>query len=338
MRKAWLPSLILAGVIIGCGGSSDVEIASYDAAIFEPIADCRVTRMATSGGTEHIIGQAGGLAFMVTNTPRAAVGFPDQLSVAEDIVADVNSGGDIVGYDSGVVLDTPGLKGDLSSFTPNALGFTLSDQRLRYYAISDSDLVAAILFPASGAGTVYRIGAPNTSFVNFEDLIPSYLSGINDDGKMCGTGTVKGLPHAFMTGADANLIDLGEGTARAMNAEGVVVGKNQDSKPYYTDGGTSSNRIALPLLPGFTLGEAMDINDSGLIVGWQQETEVSDPVPVAWYENGALVDLRTRINVMPADVGLYTAVSISNDGTILIQGRRTTGGLTQLGIILRPTP
>lgn len=337
MRKAWIPALILTGVLSGCGGSSSIAIETYNATLFEPAVGATVTRLATSGGTEHIIGQYNGFAYVVTSTPRG-LGFPDQLSPAEDIVADVNSSGNIVGYDSGVVLDTPGLTGNNASFTPNALGFTLTNQRLRYYAISESGLIAAILFPAAGAGTVYRIGPPNAAFVNFEDLIPTYLSAINDNGKMCGTGMVKGTQHAFMTGATSDLVDLGVGTAQNMNAEGVVVGRNESARPYYTQDGTSAVRTALPLLPGFTIGEAMDINDSGVIVGWQQETELSDPVPVAWYQNGALVDLRTRIYTLPPNVNLHKAVSISNDGTILIQGRRTDGGLTTVGVILRPTP
>lgn len=333
MPRSWILAPVLAGALAGCGGSSDVQIAKYDATSFSIGTSTSVTKIESSGAQDRIIGQTDGLAFMSTVAARGVVPYANQLGPAEDIVADVSGDGDIVGYDSSTTGGQVGLAGNQASFVPNTLGFTLTTEYLRYFAVSaDGVSIGVIRYPTTGAATAVRhSGGGNTALTNFTDFSPQSIAGINNAGKVCGTGSVLTQTHAFMS-VGTDLIDLGEGTARGMNEAGIVVGKNQNGRPYRTKDAGSSTRTALPLLPGFTFGEALDINSAGVVVGWQSETELSPHVPVAWYANGALVDLRSRINLLPAGVDLLDAVSISDSGAILVQGDQSG---TPVGVILR---
>lgn len=333
MRIKWTLAPLTVGLLYGCGGS-DVKIARYSAELFEPASPTTVTDIASNGSAEVVIGQVSGLAFAIPTVPRG-VGFPGLLSPSEDIVAGVNASGTIVGYDSSSTPGQPALTGTTSGWAANDFGLTLTTEYLRALAVSPNGTIGFMRFPATGAATVFRrVGTSNTILTNFTDFKPSVITEVNDDGKMCGFGFVATDTHAFMSSGNA-LVDLGVGTARSVNASGIVVGKNEINRPYRTLNSSSTQRAALPLLPGFTQGEALDVNDAGIIVGWQSESESSPKVPVAWYENGALVDLRLRVDTLPANVDLHEAVAVTNDGTILIQGRRTTGGLEPVGVILR---
>ncbi len=102
---------------------------------------------------------------------------------------------------------------------------------------------------------------------------------INDSGVIVGQADVQpGRPHAFLRGADGQLVDLGtpaEPSARpAVNNSGVVVGESwtadgQVHACLWQGGSVIDLNNAIPA-NGWLLTHASSINDSGVICGWGQ--------------------------------------------------------------------
>ncbi len=323
---------LLAGALVGCGGS-DVTLAQYAPSVLAPGTQSTMTDMVSTVGGLFIIGQADGQAFYQLGTGSPVL-YPNQLSGSQDLIAGINESGTVVGFDSSTTAGQNGLLGNTAAWAPSNFGATITTEYIRPSAIASNGTIAFLVLPQTGTGVAYRrVGATNTALTGFTDFKPTVINGVNSAGKIVGNGTVLTDNVAWMSDNNT-IINIGVGVANAVNSDGIVVGMNESNRPYRTVGANSTNRAALALLPGFTRGEATDINDEGIIVGWQQETTVSPKIPVAWYSNGALVDLRSRITSPPSNVDLQEAVAISESGSILVQGKRTTGGLEAVGVLL----
>lgn len=331
--SAVLGTAILGGALVGCGGSQGANLVNYNATTVFAQNNLTVSGYFAGPGGRFIIGDGSTSPFIIQFGNTLQSGFNAQ-SGTRDTVTDVDQGGVMVGFDADAAPGSGGLRGNAQSWGVDDFGLTLGTDRLRLYAIAGTR-IAALRVPATGAATVIRrTGTTNAAFTNPTNFRPTEVTDINATGKIIGNALLNTENRAFMTDSTTTLVDLGVGTARGMNDAGIVVGTNQFNRPYRTSSGTSSLRVALPLLPGFTIGEAMDINNDGVIVGWQAETTTSPRIPVAWYTNGALVDLRTRVGLIPASTELREAIAIDDSGNILVRGIRTDQGNAPTGLLL----
>lgn len=334
--SAVLGTAILGGALVGCGGSQGANLVNYNATPVFFLDNLTVNGYFAGPGGRFIIGDGSTSPFIISFESMLQSGFNAQ-SGTRDTITDVDEGGVMVGFDPDAAPGSGGLRGMAGpslTWGVDDFGLTLGTDRLRLYAIAGTR-IAALRVPATGAATVIRrTGTTNATFTNPTNFRPTNITDINATGKIIGNALVNTENRAFMTDGTTTLVDLGVGTARGMNDAGVVVGTNQFNRPYRTSSGTSTLRVALPLLPGFTIGEATDINNRGVIVGWQAETTTSPRIPVAWYTNGALVDLRTRVGLIPASTELREAIAIDDNGNILVRGIRTDQGNAPTGLLL----
>lgn len=338
MRNGFALTGLALMAVWGCGGS-EVELASYDARTINLGSSTTLGKMTKSGSSTYFIGVVDGQPFVRRESPDSTTLLGNSLSGSVDEVRGLNDSGQIVGFDTSTTAGQGGLVGNQTAWSVSTFGLTLGTDYLQPGAISNNGSIGIIrVTQANVFSVIRRAGSVNTTLTLPTDFSPRRVNDINDSGKIVGEGrlgTTSTASRAFMSNGN-NVVDLGEGTALAVNEAGFVVGQNQLSQPFRTTGPTSVTRAGLALLPGFTVGAATDVNDGNVVVGWQSETPLSPRVPVAWYENGALLDLRQRYrNILPAGVVLREAISISNDGTIAIRAV-DVGTSTNLIVVFDP--
>lgn len=124
--------------------------------------------------------------------------------------------------------------------------------------------------------------------------------------------------------AEATIVDLGRlpGSvamqARAVNNLGQVVGRAQFrsdggeivAKPWYWS--RSSGMIAMALQPSMVGGEAWDINDAGLVVGWA-ELDDGLAVPVVW---ASVIESPRVLPLLPG-YSEGTATAVNEHGVVV---------------------
>jgi uncharacterized repeat protein (TIGR01451 family) len=194
-----------------------------------------------------------------------------------------------------------------------------------------------------GSGIFFTVNRPAVVVGRKLTRLPSLLGdeapvnadgvAINDSGMVIGaSGTTNNAAHAFLW--DGAIRDLHTLTTRsnsvavAINQNGSVVGYIYDFSTFrYPFIWTPSDGMnALNLLPGYTTGQPLGLNERGEIVG------VAGTSAVIW-SNGVMTDLQTVIPTSPA-WDLDGAYDINNNGEIVGYGKN--GGLTK-AFLLRPT-
>ena len=117
----------------------------------------------------------------------------------------------------------------------------------------------------------------------------SFANGINDAGQVVGSSftAAEDFSHAFLY--DGSMIDLGRGTALAINRTGQVTGFNGSNHLFLYDGVMHD----LGTLDGASSIEPSSINDAGKIVGTAQSG--SGLLRAFFYDGTRIVDLNNLI-------------------------------------------
>lgn len=210
---------------------------------------------------------------------------------------------------------------DLGSLNNYSAAFGINDAGTAVgYSEAASEpgiLIEPVRWPAGGG--IFSLGGFPDPAATAED--------INEAGQIVGSASFgPGLnPQAFLWTPQAGMRSLGtEGAvfsfARRLNERGLVIGD------YYTTPGdrngfiwSRDNGLLLVGTPGTDTSDVNDLNNQGQVVG-----RLNDRAFV-WTRAGGFVDLNTRIPGAPADFTLFTALAISDNGSIVATG--STGGL-----------
>ncbi len=150
---------------------------------------------------------------------------------------------------------------------------------------------------------------------NLEGSDRSRAVGINERGQIIGISIVDSQSRAVLWEKDGSIIDLGEGSAVAINNSGQML-VNGPEHPLLLDKGMVVDLSQS--FPGEHLGGASAINNSGQVVG------SLDNSPVLW-EDGKGYYL---IDLIPSDSGwaaLNRATDINDRGQIVGSGVTTNG-------------
>ena len=204
-------------------------------------------------------------------------------------------------------------------FQPGALGWRGEFGYANEFDFGNGDPVRAFRWDASG-------GAVITKWIGSHDDV---ASDINNSGQMAvyiGSFELSGAAIFDPRFGLAHLPGLGTGEAStwafAINESGQVVGRAQVAgkieRPVRWFNGSVTD---LGVLPGFIEGEALDINDAGVIVGPLSDQNFAFGVmPTAGfvYVGGTMYNLNTLI---PPGSGftIHSALALNNAGQILVR-------------------
>jgi uncharacterized membrane protein len=176
------------------------------------------------------------------------------------------------------------------------------------------------------------------------------IAAVNAAGDECGeSDTADGTTHAtcwFVEDFSAP-VDLDPGTERLSFAEavaqtrrvvGMVIDLGRGARGFVWDPDTGV-RVLDPL-PGDALGEANDVNSSGDVVGGSRLPDPAQPAllhqaALVYGDDGVPIDLSTRVGSLPEGCTFRTAVAISDDGSIVVNG--TCAAVPQV-FLLTPVP
>lgn len=249
--------------------------------------------------------------------------------VGNSIATDINNRGEVVG-----VARFPGQRQehafrwsprtgmvDLGSLNNYSAAFGINDAGTAVgyseAAAEPGILIQPVRWPAGG-GIIPLSDFPDPAAVA-ED--------INNAGQIVGSAAFgPGLnPQAFLWTPQAGLQGLGtEGAvfsfARRINEKGLVIG-DYFSTPGDRNGFIWSRENGLLVVgtPQSDFSTTTDVNNLGQVVG------TLNGRAFVWTRAGGFVDLNTRIPGAPADFVLFTALAISDNGSIVATG--STGGL-----------
>lgn len=232
---------------------------------------------------------------------------------------------------------TPGLT-DLGGLPPNNRGVAhgVNDAGTVVGASSNGSAVRAVRFAPGGVADLGSLDGLTTT--------PARAWDINNAGQSVGhsrDGT--GVSRATLWQPDGSVVNLGGLTptgfaeAFAVSENGFVVGAAVNGttqfgtsirRPFFYDG-TLTELGTL----GRTFGEAKDVNDAGLAVGFVTNISGSPDRATLW-QNGVAADLNTLI-AAGSGWTLRSAEGINNRGQIV--GFGTLNGQTQ-AFLLTPNP
>ncbi|HTU89209.1 MAG TPA: hypothetical protein VMF69_03850 [Gemmataceae bacterium] len=177
--------------------------------------------------------------------------------------AAIADNGTITGGDSGAEVDVNGTVTALAdSKTFNTLAVTISNNG-QYVGGFDNDGNVE----DEGGPALWNLATGQVTVLNVDGL--GQTNGVNNSGQAVGVYGEDGGGSAFLY-SNGQFIDLGLGTnstANAINNEGVIVGQEGNGASFvYTNGVATNLQSVLSGNSGFTLTDAIAINDNGQIL------------------------------------------------------------------------
>ncbi len=189
-------------------------------------------------------GQGGNYAFIYQN------GSMTDLTSRHSGAWGINSSGDITGYYVSSASSFLWSNGNQINLGTGGTGLGINDSR------------QVVGFDRNERAFLYSAG--NISYLGTISGGKSYAFGINNTGQIVGWSD----GYAFLY-QNNSMIDLGLGSARAINTYGQIVGFNGDHKAMiYQDGSMLDLNTLIDSDSGWILREANAINNNGEIVGW----------------------------------------------------------------------
>jgi probable HAF family extracellular repeat protein len=180
-------------------------------------------------------------------------------------------------------------------------------------AINDAGLVGGVSSPATGAphGFLWDNGSL-TDLGALPDFPQSRVHELNEAGDAVGASLIgAGTSSRAVLWRNGTIVDLGWGTANAINEAGTIVGTSEENRAVVYENGAMTD---LGNFGDSRLTQAIDINDRGQIVGLSRVrlpsgTFVSHPF---LFEAGVWHDLG-----LPAGVPLGIPIAINNGGELI---------------------
>jgi hypothetical protein len=185
--------------------------------------------------------------------------------------------------------------------------------------------IGAVLIVATLGATTLGAGALVGDFTEVDPATPGGLvfgQDVNDLGQVVGSADFAGGRRGFVRALDGTYTELeplaGDSFsyASAINEGGDVVGGSDGHAVLWEAGGAP---LDLGSLPGEASAQAVDINDSGWIVG--NGSDLSE----AWYRDP---DVGTVAEIVPVPGGTITQVRAINNAGVAV-GRVFVGGVPQ---------
>lgn len=163
----------------------------------------------------------------------------------------LNDSGVVVGRADGHAMVWDAANGVTSLAPPGDLWSTASDINNNGQVVFAAESGNYVWSEATGATKVSGIGSGRDA-----------ITSINDSGEMAGTSSAQAVRWSSPT-SNPETLDVTGSEAKAINADGVVVGERRRTPVLWGESG-----IRTDLSPNF--GEATDITDSGVVVGWDR--------------------------------------------------------------------
>lgn len=178
-------------------------------------------------------------------------------------------------------------------------------------------------------GHSFFFGDPNTATIALPDGMGGYLVGE--------IGT-PGLTLSVASAISNSGIVVGHTNGAGLGTNGD--GGDWQAVIYEDDGRGGTNYIPLGRLPGLSVSEAVDVNDSGLVVGYAFDGTGSGLAPKAFaWNNGTMFDLNELLDSGSEFVNLLQATGVNEHGDIVGFGETTDGNIA--GFVIQgfvPTP
>lgn len=247
----------------------------------------------------------------------------------------INQAGVAVGS-SGLVLPGKPVPG-------RALAYDSRDGSFRYVGSGEAaaDINASAQIVYEDGGDVYlddgSIATRITDRASFPVDIFYRPVALTDNGKLLVEGriplTLDSAYHLYdSAGRQIRTLEIGGGSARALNEAGQVVGHGGDDYAFIT-GPDGVSATSLGALAGDTSSFATGINSLGEVVG---DSVGVQGVRGFLSSGGQMVDLNDLSGIAGSGWTVVRAMDITDDGRILAWGRNANGVFTTL--LLSPVP
>lgn len=244
---------------------------------------------------------------------------------------------------AGVAVGASGLVLPGKSVPGRAQVYDSRDGSFRYVGngVSAADINARGQILYEDGGDVYLDdGGTATRITNRGSFPVDFVyrpEALTDNGKLLVERRIPGILNSAYhlydsTGRQIRTLEIGGGSARALNEAGQVVGHGGDDYAFIT-GPDGVSVISLGALAGDTSSFATGINNLGEVVG---DSVGAHGVRGFLSSGGQMVDLNHLSGVAGSGWTVVRAMDITDDGRILAWGSNADGVFTTL--LLSPVP
>jgi uncharacterized membrane protein len=161
---------------------------------------------------------------------------------------------------------------------------------------------------------VWNLAAGNQFTILEGPFTPTFgqTNGVNNSEQAVGVADLDNCGFAFLY-SNGNFIDLGQGygsSANAINNHGDLVGSGSSGVFVYSNGVTTNLQTVIPTNSGFTLTNAVSINDSGEILGTATDA--------AGHEHGVLLNPAPSMSLTLTGFPTTTTAGVAHNVTVTV--------------------